>query len=263
MHSELPELDFDSAPLWIDLVADDELTRVQRQQLLTFLEQVDDVSLWRSLSIALLDQNTLNSELRVATAELAANGLPELVALKASQNGTPSRVIVSDRLPGTSQPIELPRHEINSGGRRFYPTLFMATTVALLLLGFTLGNLWDRDLGDQTIASLRQQQSIQTTQVQWLAAQLENERQTSRTLASIFPDQSALIEIENSPTHAIYLTDSDIPESVVECFVEAGHEVEVRSYEPEFTTELMQSLDKPVLQIEVTKRLPLLALQGE
>ena len=261
MNSELPELNHDSALLWIDVIADNELSRQQRLQLLAFLEHADDVSLWRAMAVAMLDQNSLTTELRAPTAEWVAAGTSP--RMPAKRNGFPALAETPGEVSPSKSVARPAAVEVNPGGRRFYPSLFLATTVAMLLVGFAIGNVWNRGLGDQTIADLRQQQSIQTTQVQWLAAQLQNERQAARTLSSIFPDQSALIEIENSPTHALYLTDRDIPESMVECFVEAGHEVEVRPYEPEFKTELMQSLDKPVLQIEVTKRIPLLALQGE
>ena len=72
-----------------------------------------------------------------------------------------------------------------------------------------------------------------------------------------------LIEIENTPTNAVYLTDREVPESIIESFVAAGHQVDVRPYSPQYESELFKSLANPVLQVEVKKFDPLFLVQGD
>jgi hypothetical protein len=110
----------------------------------------------------------------------------------------------------------------------------------------------------QTNRLLQLENQIQREQavIQWSAgwlAQLTAERESFRSLASFFPDQAQLIEIENTADRVVFLTDRPLSTEMVKWLVDVNGPVQVRPYKPAIHSTLWETYRSPVLEVEVSK----------
>ncbi|MEZ6096445.1 MAG: hypothetical protein R3C03_19820 [Pirellulaceae bacterium] len=235
MNNRLPELTDESVELWIEALVANELMTEERQCLMNFLEQNSEY--WQACAVRFLDEQFMT-------------GQDVTQLLKGPHDDRPVLSNCRDRLTPTS-----------FVGNRNRTSWLVA--IATCLVGLILGAAAMWNWQHAKLIAMESQQQVDLERVQLLGTLLDSERMRLMSLSSIFPANAGLIEIENSPTHAVYLTDREIPNSIIDSFVAAGHQVEIRPYQPTIETDLMQSLVNPVLQIEVEKNVPFLLVQGD
>jgi hypothetical protein len=241
--------------LWLSALADDELDPRQRSELCLWLEQ--HPAWWRNCAIALLDQQTLRGGLRAAhgnplvhvngaaVGSVAGSPAPVVAPVEGVSRNAFRRPVAEGRKPSGPAP--------SSSVSRMTFLALSACLAAALLAGAGLGALWWQ-AGQQQLA-LRGQLQQREADFQRLAGELARELLSGPepTLAGLYPGHRVLIEIDDSPSRAIYLTDQPVSGTLLESFVAAGHDVDVQPYASRFQTEPMRELRTPVLAVEVRK----------
>lgn len=230
----LPDLDASSCDLWLELLADDELTSVQRNDLLGYLEQHPQH--WRACALAFWDRQCLTRAWGSAAAEQSLTDV---------------------KLPCATSDTELPQRDGRRSTGGWQTRLAWVVTAALALLTvatITLGVHQWRAANQSELVRLELTERLAESlaQAEDLQQELVAERTVLRTLRSVFPDQPCLIEIESTEDRVVYLTDGRVSEDLVRGLLSLG-QVEVRPFRPLVETSLWQSMVRPVVAIEVAK----------
>jgi hypothetical protein len=272
----LSVLNESSCDLWLELLADDELNSVQRNQLLGYLEQHPEY--WRACALAFWDRQCLARALGPAVAaERASNKADRpLVGIPAEdgeanfpQDGSDTSTgewngmatvglgaigvkPIADA--GETGPSQRRGTRVPVGWRS---RLGWVVTAALGLVTVTLVTLGAREWrtwrgAEATRVELTERLAQTQNYVEELQQELVAERTVFRTLRSVFPDQPCLIEIESTEDRVVYLTDGRVSEDLVRGLLSLG-QVEVRPFRPLVETSLWRSMVRPVVAIEVAK----------
>jgi hypothetical protein len=240
-----PELDEHTLDEWFAALGDNELTGVQRNLLLQYLESHPQH--WRACALALWDAQVLSKQV--------------VAAISATTHQSQSRAITGPILAETRASDSSGSRFERRRSKTFHATFLLALTCAILL-GTVVGS-W-RMIADRAAmaATLEQELSVSHEYIEQLAGTILAERSTFRNLAGVFPDRPCLIEIENTGDRVVYLADGPVPEDLLRGLVNMG-QVRVQPYQPDFETPLWKSLDRPIVAIEVDKFSSLLLAQGD
>jgi hypothetical protein len=255
MRLNLPELDESSLECWLSVLADNELPTTERGDLIDFLELHPEH--WRDCAVMLLDSQRLAQDINAPeinpAAALAATAFADRV-FACSPAGRAE-------LPVRYEAAKPHFHGQKQGAARLGLTWAVSCTLAAVAFGL---GWWfaQRPISDQWAslnAELRQaRESIDELSIGWAA-----ERETLRSLSDLFPDLPSVVEIENTASRTVYLTDRPVSEEMIKSFVATGRTIKVRPYQPEVATTMWRSLKKPVVAIEVYKFVPWLLDNGE
>ncbi len=249
---KMPPLDDDDLELWLNLLVDDELSPEQRRELIQYLNRHPEY--WRICARTFLDQQTLQNTIVQPVGE-SNSGITRKVV---PGSKTEKMEVAGQVVVGLSR-VELRSRQNVSRSRRMTRWLAMAGCIALTgCCGFLAGAWGGIDWGRQESKRELDQAAIQIAQ---LERNLDKEQRFGAMLASLgtspqcelvnrFQGQPMLIELENTPSHALYLTNREVPRSLLDCFASAGFGVEIKLYEPKF----MNPFKSPVVALEVTKR---------
>jgi membrane protein implicated in regulation of membrane protease activity len=232
MIDQFPPLDSDPE-LWLSALADDELDPAQRGELVLWVEQ--HPAWWRNCAIALLDQQVMRRG--VQTSALAD------AAYRAGPGGAAGL--------GTGKPMIVAASPVSEA--RFLPWLTSSLAVTLLAVVAAASAIWWQ--ASERRAKLSSELNRSREICQQLATELGRRTAVNRalSLAQLYPDHRVLVEIDDSPSRTVYLTDQPVSDLLLESFVAAGHDVEVQPYEPRYQTQSMRQLRNPVLAVEVRK----------
>ena len=240
MNVNLPEIET-NLELWLGVAADSELNPAQRRQLVRYLD--DNPKYWRACAVVFLDEQLLAAEVPSIGKSVASESMPDYASV-------PKPTTVRESVIG------------NAGlSKRNSVLLAIAASVVALVFGIGWGNNIGKSYQRELLPELEKNRSQVSVLTDLLIA--DRSARHSQTLCSLYPDQPMLIEIQNTGDRAVYLTDRPVSEKMLEGFFAAGHNVDVRPYKPRIATSWLQSLQSPVLAIEVDKTRPLMIAQGE
>jgi len=259
----VPALDATSSDLWLELLVDNELDSIQRNELLGYLERHPEY--WRACALAFWDRQCLEREL---DSEPAGNpgrdwraDLPNgaggdlagaLASVAADRTGaTGSGTTAGDREQRPKQRNNV-RARVGWGSAvGWASTAALAlVTVALLTLGARGWGAWSE--AQAALVALTEKLGQTQSYVEELQEELTAERTVFRSLRGVFPDHPCLIEIESTADRVVYLTDGQVSEDLVRGLLSLG-QVEVRPFRPLVETSLWRSMVRPVVAIEVAK----------
>lgn len=252
--ANFPELNHDHVEIWVGLLADGELSATQRAMLFEFLEQHPEY--WRCCALAFWDSLTLKQWLTPSGGLLAEKATldRQFESQRPSSWSVPSNdsektATVSSLAPGLSVGKDTKRHWILGPALACALGILCCLISGLLFLGWNVAHTnW---LASRV--QWRQDVSLMVDVQQLLLAELQAERNSFRSLGSLFPNQPQLIEIENTPARAVFLTDRPLSPELMDWLVRYGTDVQVRPHQPESKNQLWESLRNPVLEIEVVK----------
>ncbi len=199
--------------LWLQLLVDDQLSDSQRLTLFQYLDS--DTDRWKRCAVAFVDDQLFAKQLGLASTELE------------SSNGMAS----------TEKPTK-PKMQPTTN----QSTWFMALAASL---AFVLG------AGSFYLFGLAFQSATPTTVQQQHDRDPLPRFSPAGFLTGNGPN--SLIEIENSPTHAIYYTDHEVPEFLLDAMIRAGHRITFGQETVSVITATGDYVDVPVSTLEVAK----------
>ncbi len=251
---KIPELNHEQIEIWVEMLADGELTSTQRTQLYEFLEQYPEY--WRCCAMAFWDSMTLKNWMPPMLDSGPASSTVDLAMRLKPQLGENSPAgIARDVRLATTRPPRRGTGNHSSLGWVSGIVISCAVGVAFCLISGFLYWGWTEASTKLLASKVQWRQDIsRIIDVQeLLQAELLAERSSFRSLGSLFPNQPQLIEIENTPARALFLTDRPLSPELMDWLVRYGTDVQVRPYQPQTNAALWQALRNPVLEIEVLK----------
>lgn len=246
MNMRLPELD-GNASVWIELLVDNELTDSQSQQLFAHMDL--EPHRWREAAIAFLDHRFLQKQLC----------------------SSPSKAIASiNRLVQDCDAAPMPEAEdcaVRLTKRRSPQRSWLIYVAAAMLACFCF--LAGRSSTNESLIanhSLPPSQWIEgvyemanTLEKVTLASLIESEEQSSMETLSTY-DRPQMLIAEVSPDRVVYYADHELPDLVLQAFVDSGCNISCRPYEPSLKDFSTVPEGKPFYVVEVSHASPLDAL---
>ena len=254
--------------LWLSVLADNELSAAQRNEFVEFLDSNQDH--WRACAVTLMDQQIISGGFRDFERSLM-NGersggtlqIPDQRRSSVRLNGN-SQAGVDGPL-GTPLPVVLAPSKPVSGSHFRRRGVLALIGVAASVAAFALGMAWANQATarDQELLMSELQNSRSTVCSLSKFITASQESNATNSLGNLYSENPMLIEIEDNPEKALFLTDRPISKAFLESLVAAGHDVQIKPYEPEFMTRQMSALKNTVFAVEVTKHQPMLLVQGD
>ncbi len=236
MSHPLPPVQSDTG-LWLELMADDELTADQR---LVLVEHLDlHPGLWRDCAMKMMEHQSLIRGLRSASAAATA---ADSAAGCAHQ-------------PGTNQSASFQSAPLRRRPRTFVALLAYALVPCLaLVVGVLVTRTVERQRSTRLLGSIIQENVSLASTFQKVneAETLAEKNMRDVDLLGLYGDRPVMLEIENSARRAVYCTDLQLPGFVIDALLLAGNGIEVREYSPPVLTSSRAGNQRPYYLLEIT-----------
>ena len=213
---------------WIECLVDDELNATQLPRMYQYLDENSEA--WKRCAIAMLDERALRKGVLHA---FAPEGV-EFVTPYAKPQVPTKRLDFDGKL----------------SSKRNWLSLVLVAGGAMLVgaLGYRLTTLSQTEQAESLVASIEFPVSDRDS-----FTPLDQESGRTQVSFQEAFRPNTLVEVENSPTRAVYYLDHQVPKFLLEAMVIAGHQLSIGQEMISIDGPDGQALEVPINKLEIEK----------